>query len=77
MSLVFSPVKSGNIKARAYDAQEKKLYLRFWSGKTYAYHPVEADFFKEFEAAESKGGFFHSRIRGNSMLTAREIQKKG
>jgi hypothetical protein len=47
-----------------YDEGKRQLYLRFHSGKVYRYFEFPPDQYDEFLAAESKGRYFGSQIRG-------------
>jgi hypothetical protein len=56
---------SSQLAAYAYDHATATLSMRFHkSAFVYQYHDVEPDTVAEFEAAENKGAFFGSRIKG-------------
>ena len=57
-------VVSSAIRSVDYDAESETLFVRFTSGKRYAYLDVPAAVYEAFLAAESKGGFFADEIRG-------------
>lgn len=59
------PVESSSIESVGYDPGTRRLYVRFLqSGKAYVYYDVEEDVFEDLLAANSKGAFFNSEIRG-------------
>jgi hypothetical protein len=47
-----------------YDEGTRQLYLTFHSGKTYRYFEFPAHQYDEFLAAESRGKYFRTNIRG-------------
>jgi len=57
-------VQSSALKAIDYWPLEHQLVLRFASGELYAYDQAPEDLYLRFLAAESKGRFFQSEIRG-------------
>jgi hypothetical protein len=57
-------VDSTALKAIDYRPAQHQLVLRFVSGETYAYDQVSEDLYRRFLAAESKGRFFQSEVRG-------------
>ena len=59
-------VKSSNISSVGYDADEKKLRVKFKSGRTYEYDGIEESTHEDFISAKSIGGFFHKNIRGKN-----------
>lgn len=65
-------VESSNIDSVGYDADNKRLTIRFLTGKTYHYNGVDPGTLDEFMKAESKGKFFHANIKGKY-----EFEKEG
>lgn len=68
-SIDLTPCESSQVAAYGYDASTETLAIQFPGrgvkpGDTYHYAGVPADVFHEMVAAESKGKFFGSRIRG-------------
>lgn len=57
-------VESSNLEAIGYDADLKRLTVTFKNGRTYRYQNVEEAVFKDMLAADSKGRFFGSNIKG-------------
>lgn len=62
------PVVSSNIRGIAHDAATATLWVKFAATmpqdeKIYEYHGVSAELFDKFQAAESKGKFFHQEIK--------------
>lgn len=55
--------ESSNIKAIGYLSQLKELFVRFKTGKVYAYYDVPATRFDDFRNAKSKGEFFSKQIK--------------
>ena len=51
------------IRTFEYDAERRRLWVKFTSGKTYAYDRVPEDVPVAFHAAQSKGAFFNRFIR--------------
>ena len=64
-------VNSSNILAIGH--AEKTLEVRFKGDRVYRYTPVTAEQHKELMDAESCGIWFNENIRGNVMITVREI----
>lgn len=54
---------SSALKAAAYVADERALYLKFQSGEVYRYFDVPPKLYEDFLAADSKGTFFGQSIR--------------
>lgn len=54
-------VESSNIRAIGWEDQT--LVIEFTSGGTYAYRPVPEGVFSDFISSESKGKFFHAKIK--------------
>ena len=60
-----TPVESSNIESVGYDPGTHRLYVRFLqSGQAYVYYDVDERVFEDFLAADSKGRFLNSEIRG-------------
>lgn len=57
------PIDSTALESAAYVAQRRWLYLRFKSGEIYRYFDFPPDKYRDFMAAESKGGYFGKHIR--------------
>jgi len=57
------PVESGVIRAVAYEAEARHLYIEFPSGDVYRYLFIYPGQYREFMAAESKGRYFAQHIR--------------
>ncbi|MBW8036735.1 MAG: KTSC domain-containing protein, partial [Planctomycetes bacterium] len=51
-------VESTNIWEIGYDAENRKLWIRFNEGGTYTYDDFPPEMWTEFQAASSKGKFF-------------------
>jgi lysyl-tRNA synthetase class 2 len=56
-------VESAAIHAIDYDRARRRLQLTFASGERYVYRGVPGEVHRAFVEAESKGRFFHERIR--------------
>jgi hypothetical protein len=54
---------SSVIQSFVYDKEERRLVVRFVSGKVYRYEEVPAEIAKGFGAAASKGTYFNDVIR--------------
>jgi hypothetical protein len=57
-------VNSSALKAIDYRPVEHQLVLKFSSGEVYQYDQATEELYREFLAADSKGRFFQSEIRG-------------
>lgn len=67
-------VYSGNIKEIGWEEKEQGvLIVVFNSGDTYEYSPVPKSLFNEFWKAESKGSWFHKKIRSNKKIKYEKI----
>jgi hypothetical protein len=55
--------KSDAIKAYAYNLAERKLRIRFKSGKVYDYDNVDARTFAEYVTADSQGAYLNQKIK--------------
>ena len=59
-------VESATIEGIGYDPEARELYVWFRSPPgVYAYRPVAASVFEEFQHAESKGEYFNRSIKGH------------
>lgn len=59
-------VDSSNIEAIGYDPDRQELHVRFLkSGATYVYYNVEEWVYNEFMAADSKGKYYNTNIKGH------------
>ena len=58
------PVTSSNIAAIGRDEATGVMVVNFTNGGSYQYRGVPVSVFNEFLAAESKGKFFASQIKG-------------
>jgi lysyl-tRNA synthetase class 2 len=52
------------IRAIRYDAERRRLVVRFIDGDEYAFVGVPGEVHRSFADAPSKGGFFAAEIRG-------------
>ena len=58
-------IESSSIDAIGYEPDSGKLYVRFvGSGRAYVYYGVPAPVYAAFMAADSKGRFVNTRIKG-------------
>lgn len=62
-------VSSTAIKAIAYNEAKHTLIVDFTSGGTYEYEGVPSNIYQAFEAAPSKGSFFHQNILDRYLFT--------
>ena len=62
-SLDWTPVASSNVAAVAYSPDFARLFVRFKSGKRYAYEGVPAGVYQGLVAAPSKGEYVWSILR--------------
>lgn len=58
-----TPIVSSNISEVGYDDEQKELFVKFNSGKTYQYYDVLAEVFDDFLQADSHGKYFNANIR--------------
>jgi hypothetical protein len=78
MSINLKPVKSSQIAAIGYDAENKTLAIRFNGGKKlYHYAGVSQEVFDKFSAAESVGKHFGAHIRGKFPHTLQDEKQHG
>ena len=59
------PIDSRVLKAAAYVAQRRWLYLRFHSGEIYRYFDFPPQQYRDFLDADSKGTYFGKYIRNH------------
>mgnify|MGYP001236570536 CR=1 FL=1 len=59
-----TPFDSSSIKAAGYSADASTLEIEFQNGATYKYFEVPPAVFQAFLAAESKGRYFNTVVRG-------------
>jgi hypothetical protein len=62
--IAIQSVKSSNIAGLGYDAVSKTLEVHFNSGAKHRFADVPPHLFTEFLQSDSKGSFFHQRVRG-------------
>lgn len=67
-------VKSSHIEAIGYDKKTKTVAVRFLSGKTYHYRPINFRGYVEFKEAPSLGKHLHANFRNNPKITVIEQQ---
>jgi hypothetical protein len=60
----FTPAKSSNIAATAYDQATQSMAVTFKSGKTYQYADVPQELYTSMGKADSIGNFISSNIVG-------------
>lgn len=56
-------VESSQISKISYDADVKRLFIKFKAGSTYAYEGVTQKEFDDFKSSESIGKFFYNNIK--------------
>jgi len=79
MHVLMKKIESANLEAFGYDPEQLILFIRFKSTGLYLYHKVPATTVDEFQAAESKGGFFHQKIKNSfqfTRVTDEPVEKK-
>lgn len=62
-SLTWTPVRSSNVAAVAYNPTFSRLFVRFKDGKRYAYDGVPKGIFEALKVAPSVGQFIYYVIR--------------
>ena len=67
--ITMQPVESSNLAAAGYDPATQTLAIRFKGGVLYHYHDVTPADYEAFTKAKSKGGHFHTAIRGKFKFT--------
>ncbi len=63
LSSVDGSMPSSVIRAFDYDPEDRRLHVRFVSGRRYSYLDVPAETYDRMRAARSKGEFFNAEIR--------------
>jgi hypothetical protein len=63
-------VKSASITSIGYDLAARVLEIEFRPGEVYQYLPVPLHVFEELMAAESKGAYVESKIKGHFIYRA-------
>ena len=61
--MAWTDVDSSMIHSYDYDADMQALHVKFHSGRVASLQKVPPDIASQFAAAESKGKFFHTRLR--------------
>lgn len=56
-------VNSSNVEAVGYDPAEREIYVRFLSGRTYAYGDADATTFEELRTADSVGSYLNRVLK--------------
>jgi hypothetical protein len=64
-----TPVSSSNIQAIGYNADSQTLELEFKNGQTYQYTGVPQAEYDAMMAADSKGTFLNTNIKGRYPFT--------
>lgn len=57
-------VQSSNIEQIGYNEGSEVLYVKYKSGKVYAYDKVPKNIYEGLEKAESKGSYMNSQVKG-------------
>jgi hypothetical protein len=63
---------SDNVLKTTYFPGIQRLYIAFSRGHTYSYDNVSREMYNEFEAADSQGKFFHSKINNKTAYPTRK-----
>ena len=63
---------SSVIRAFHYEPSERRLDVRFVSGRRYSYYEVPSEIVERMRASFSKGEFFHSHIRDRFRFERRD-----
>jgi hypothetical protein len=63
--VTFELMPSTVIRSFKYDADSRKLYIVFQSGRRYTYESVPAETYLAMKGSFSKGEFFNAHIRNN------------
>lgn len=63
---------SDNVLKTTYFPQAQRLYIAFSRGHTYSYGNFPKEMYDEFEAADSQGKYFHSKINNKSKFPTRK-----
>jgi hypothetical protein len=62
LGYVESVYQSDNVLKSTYFPNIQRLYIAFSRGHTYSYGNISKEMFDEFEASESQGKYFHTKI---------------
>ncbi len=62
-------VESSTLRGVAYDSDSSTLELEFSDGDRYRYFEVPEAVYSELLAADSKGNFFHTHVKGTYRFT--------
>ena len=68
---------SSVVRAFSYDPAERRLDVRFTSGRDYSYHDVPPEVFEAMAQSFAKGEFFNRRIRGQYRFVRRLPDPEG
>lgn len=71
--IIRKPVESSHIKSIGYDGPSSTLEIEFKTGSIWSYQPITQEGWEEFLKSESKGAFFHEKIKHNTAITATRI----
>lgn len=69
----FTPAKSSNIAATAYDPASQSMAVTFKGGKTYVYHDVPQEVHSAMGKADSIGKFIGSNVVGKFKHTSNQL----
>ena len=69
-------VKSSHIEGIGLDLNTRSLIIHFVGDRVYRYTPFTTEGFKQFQKADSLGGYFEKNIRHNKLITCEEITNK-
>ena len=67
--------ESSNLDSIAYDVDNKTMYIKFYSGKTYKYSPITENGWREFLNSRSRGSYFAHHIKSNPTITCEEVME--
>lgn len=56
-------VQSSNIEKIGYNEEFENLYIKYKSGRVYAFEKVPKELYEGLDKAESKGSFMNSNIK--------------
>lgn len=63
---------SDNVLKTTYFPQTQRLYIAFSRGHTYSYGNISKEMYDEFEAVDSQGKYFHSKINNKNRFPTRK-----
>ena len=72
--MIMKHVESSNIDSVGYDVDRKDMYVKFKSGKTFAYQSVTPEIHKSLVEAKSIGKYFIAKIK-NAGFHGTEVLK--